>query len=65
MLHWLYWLYWLVFTLSRLYALAWIVLDCGDLERGFARIRCDHCGHDPVEAAQNLVRQCWISPEPD
>ena len=18
-------------------------LDCGDLERGFARVRCDHC----------------------
>ena len=21
-------------------------LDCGNLERGFARIRCDHCEHE-------------------
>ena len=21
-------------------------LDCGDLERGFARVRCDHCKHE-------------------
>ena len=22
------------------------VLECGNLERGFARIRCDHCEHE-------------------
>ncbi|MBU1901948.1 transposase zinc-binding domain-containing protein [Patescibacteria group bacterium] len=21
-------------------------MDCGDLERGFARVRCDHCQHE-------------------
>jgi len=25
-------------------------LDCGDLHKGFARVHCDACGHEPLPA---------------
>ena len=35
-------------------------LDCGDLERGFARIRCDHCRHEYLLAFSCKGR--WFCP---
>ena len=35
-------------------------LDCGDLERGFARIRCDHCHHEYLLAFSCKGR--WFCP---
>jgi len=36
-------------------------LDCGDLERGFARIRCDHCRHEYLLAFS--CKGPFMSPE--
>ena len=35
-------------------------LDCGDLERGFARVRCDHCKHEYLLAFSCKGR--WFCP---
>jgi hypothetical protein len=35
-------------------------LDCGNLERGFARIRCDHCDHEYLLAFSCKSR--WFCP---
>ena len=35
-------------------------LDCGDLERGFARIRCEHCNHEYLLAFSCKGR--WFCP---
>jgi hypothetical protein len=35
-------------------------LDCGNLERGFARIRCDHCQHEYLLAFSCKSR--WFCP---
>jgi len=35
-------------------------LDCGDLERGFARVRCDHCNHEYLLAFSCKGR--WFCP---
>jgi hypothetical protein len=35
-------------------------LDCGDLERGFARVRCDHCRHEYLLAFSCKSR--WFCP---
>ena len=35
-------------------------LDCGDLERGFARVRCDHCQHEYLLAFSCKGR--WFCP---
>jgi hypothetical protein len=35
-------------------------LDCGNLERGFARIRCDHCEHEYLLAFSCKSR--WFCP---
>ena len=35
-------------------------LDCGDLERGFARVRCDHCQHEHLLAFSCKGR--WFCP---
>ena len=35
-------------------------LDCGDLERGFARVRCDHCKHEYLLALSCKGR--WFCP---
>jgi hemin uptake protein HemP len=33
-------------------------LDCGDLHCGFARVRCDHCGHEYLLA---LTRRSYYT----
>jgi len=30
-------------------------LECGDLTHGFARVRCDHCGHEYLLAFSPIV----------
>jgi hypothetical protein len=35
-------------------------LDCGDLEHGFARVRCDHCHHEYLLAFSCKGR--WFCP---
>ena len=35
-------------------------LDCGDLEHGFARVRCDHCQHEYLLAFSCKGR--WFCP---
>src|ERR1035441_6460786 len=38
-------------------------LDCGNLERGFARIRCDHCEHERSEE-RRVGKECRSSFSP-
>ena len=40
-------------------------LDCGDLERGFARVRCDHCKHEYLLADGLFVRSGLFYVLPD
>ena len=35
-------------------------LECGNLERGFARIRCDHCEHEYLLAFS--CKRRWFCP---
>ena len=35
-------------------------LDCGNLDRGFARVRCDHCRHEYLLAFSCKSR--WFCP---
>jgi hypothetical protein len=39
-------------------------LDCGNLERGFARIRCDECQHEYLLPLRGLESQTVLLPLP-
>jgi hypothetical protein len=57
--------YWRPYVMDVIYR----YLECGDLHCGFARVRCDHCGHEYLPAysckrrhfAPPAIKKEWLN----
>ena len=52
--------FWRTYVMTVIYK----YLDCGDLHMGFARVRCDECGHEYLLAFSCKRRQFYPSCHP-